>query len=188
MKIFSPNKDSYNPKRIFAKPEHTSWETLLLIAAIATVALWIFAILCVFAEFQMDMTNYPQTGISPRTAQRSVPKVVKNEDIEESNLFEGIPYIGFNPTSQSAVIQEIKNVADEKGYPHVDLLLSIAKCESTYDPLKWNTTTCPSCRGLYQWHKKSLPDDKCALDVTCSTEATITALEKNEQWRWPNCI
>ena len=88
-----------------------------------------------------------------------------------------------------SVEKKIRSVAAEWGYENLaDELVSIAKCESGLNPSAIGGEL-DSFRGLYQWNRISSPDisDACTLDVECSTEMTINALRRGEQWRWPNC-
>lgn len=65
-------------------------------------------------------------------------------------------------------------------------LVALAKCESTWSPKEIS----PNGKyfGLYQWRPQDIPGGaQCALDISCSTIATIDAINNGETWRWPTC-
>lgn len=67
-----------------------------------------------------------------------------------------------------------------------DQMVALAKCESTWRPKQIS----PNGKyfGLYQWRPQDIPGGaQCALDISCSTIATIDAINKGEAWRWPTC-
>lgn len=101
--------------------------------------------------------------------------------------YSGIPYISkIEPT----VEEQIRQIAEEKGFKWADYLVRLAKCESGLKPKnsnsKGNTPAGSVDRGLFQinnyWHKEV--SDSCAYDLRCSTEWTIQRIEAGYQREW----
>lgn len=93
---------------------------------------------------------------------------------------------------ECSVEDEIKVIAKNHNWPDEDIqnLVSLAKCESNLNPYAVGGET--GCfQGLFQWNvciRAGGVDNECAMDILCSTEKAITALEQDEQWRWPTCL
>ena len=111
------------------------------------------------------------------------------ESIDEAGICTLRDVVCPQEESELPVDQLIIKVANERGYDDPSVLVRLADCESNLNPAAVGGDL-DSFRGLYQWNKRSNPNitDECAFDVRCSTEVTVTALERGESWRWPNCF
>jgi len=102
--------------------------------------------------------------------------------------YSGIPYMEkIDPT----VEEQIRQIAQEKGFEWVDYLVRLAKCENdTFNPKRINTKnnypTNSIDRGIFMindfWHKEV--SDECAFDVRCATEWTIYRINAGYQNEW----
>lgn len=115
------------------------------------------------------------------------------------NVFEtidsSVTLVSFNTghpgASEEAVNEPINDIivriAKEYKYSS-DTLINLAWCESRMDPSAVGGDA--GCfHGLYQWNTcaTNIVSLECANDPECATAATIQALQRGEQWRWPNC-
>lgn len=89
------------------------------------------------------------------------------------------------PDYQPPLEDTIRDMIEPTRYDP-SLWIEFALCESSMDP---QADSNEPYLGLYQWDPRYIPGGEgCALDVQCSTEATIQALDRGENWRWPSCL
>lgn len=144
-------------------PNHkTSWLSLYLLLTIAIILL-------ILLTFSIIETQGAEIG---QLKERTDPRV---------SLIE-------QAVKEQTVAQTIAGLSRTYG-ADPNILVALAACESSLNPRAVGGTH-QSFRGLYQWNKRSNPEitDDCAFSVHCSTIATINALQRNEEWRWPVCI
>jgi len=138
----------------------TNWLALVCILAIAIA-------ICLVG---LNLKPFPTVGVY------EIYKPVTEQPVDEDflELMEDPGY-------------RIREVARDKNFDG-EFLIKLAICESTLRPdAVGGRSDC--FIGLYQWNICYTDITKeCAFDLICSTEATIKALQNNEQWRWPDCI
>jgi hypothetical protein len=114
--------------------------------------------------------------IQPPVALQATPSVV----VKEVKL----------TTNNPDVELQIRAIADELNFKWPDYLVRLAKCESSMNPKAVSNPNKNGSvdRGLFQWNSKMPPlsgvDEKCALDVDCSTRKTIEAINLGKQHHW----
>lgn len=116
----------------------------------------------------------------------------------EANIYQAISYqLKQTPIVEKEEIADdettiknlIKKTCLDNGYDNYNLLIRLAKCESTLNP---NATIYEGgglSRGLYQinsnFHKDI--DDNCSFDIECSTRFVIEKFKEGKHNLW-SCI
>jgi len=89
------------------------------------------------------------------------------------------------------VKEQIRLIADEKGFKWPDYLIRLARCENdNFDPKRTNvlgnTPAHSVDRGIFMindyWHAEV--SDECAFDVRCATEWTMERINDGYQSEW----
>lgn len=138
----------------------TSWWAIAVIIIILTVSLVDLTQKGAFIPFEATMP--PQVNTPLKTQMQAPPELT--------------------------VAEQIGVIAQKEGFS-VDTLLNIGYCESQLNPEAIGGDD--GCfHGIWQWNTcaTKIISVECAHNIECSTIATIDALKRGEQWRWPNCI
>ncbi len=176
------NKGKFSKKQFYYLPN--SWN--------GNLKIWlpfIYAFIIAFtgtyiSEAKAFHNNYikPIYGKTKITVYPNVPpyKEVREEcHQDESSLPEIL-------NSGNAIEDKIRRVAEEEKFDEVDMLLRIARCESSMNPNAINVNRDGSVdSGLFQineyWHGA---DRDCHTDVTCATRKAIQIQRKAGWSAW----
>lgn len=84
------------------------------------------------------------------------------------------------------VEEEIRRIAKEHNFKWADYLVRLAECESSLNPNAVNDNgKYGKDWGLFQWNDYYNPEMKdCAMDIECSTIATMNAINAGKQSWW----
>jgi len=107
---------------------------------------------------------------------------VGSQDIENTVIHSSLNSEGEEPSSPLTTQELITNVAKEEGFEDVDLLLRIAKCESSFNACAKNGVS--SATGLYQildMHGLSV-EERCNPEI--ATRWTINKINKGGLNAW----
>jgi hypothetical protein len=89
---------------------------------------------------------------------------------------------------EMTVEEQIRYIAAEKNFKWADYLVRLASCESSLNPKATNKNRNGSIDyGTFQFNDKMPPvpiTKECSLDVRCSTEKTIEAINLGLQHHW----
>jgi len=138
------------------------------------------------------LSQYLPRGDSSEEAKLAEASRIKLQELKQFNLESefireiAVPTIPQTKkiVGQTSVIETIKRVAKEEGVDP-NLLISIAKCESSLRPRARGMVD-KRDRGLYQISSLHNPEvsDECAFDVECSTRWVARQIKSGNLWKW----
>ncbi len=137
-------------------------------------------IVACFVILAMQITNSFEIEAEGATVGEVIVTAVAPTD------YEGIPYI---TKIEPSVEEQIRLIAAEKDFKWPDYLVRLANCESKLNPKAINDKNRNGSIdwGLFQWNSELPPipiTKDCAMDVRCSTEKTIEAINMGLQDHW----
>ncbi len=114
------------------------------------------------------------------------PQAEQTADVD----YTGIAYMQkVSEVDAPRVEEQIRQIAEEKNFKYVSYLIRLARCESKLNPKAINNKNKNGSIdwGLFQWNSKNPPmpmTKDCAMDIRCSTEKTIEAINAGMQNHW----
>ena len=120
---------------------------------------------------------------------RGPEKTITITDVTPASAPLQVEEVKAKPVAVGSVEQQVRAIATEKDFRWTDYLVRLANCESRLNPKAINTANRDGSIdwGLFQWNSENPPmpmTKDCAMDLRCSTEKTIEAINQGMQDHW----